>query len=245
MERFQKVKMNRWFLAGVMLVVGSLLNGCLKDDNQVYQVAAVRGLNAVPGSEQLDVFLDQNKLNFDSGIWQDEGFAYTDTLPYKNAWPNNRLVSIVDPVDYPNAEPLVQKTVSFMPGKFYSLYVIGHDDMDVLYTEDNLSEPAAGKAKIRFIHLSPDAPALDFSVEANSGDPLTIRDKAFKEATDFTAIDGGIAYAVNFIEHSNDNVLHTFAFTPETGMIYTVWVKGLLGNTGDAAMDFGHGVITH
>src|SRR5690606_21704111 len=107
-------RIGRWFLAVMIVAMSTWLGGCLKDDNPVYQVSAVRALNAVPGSEQLDVFLDQNKLNFDDGTWQDESFAYTDTLPYKNAWPNNRVVSIVDPVDYPDAKPLVQETVNFI-----------------------------------------------------------------------------------------------------------------------------------
>src|SRR5690606_12930681 len=158
MRQFGKVRPGTWLLVMMVGVMSTLLGGCLKDDNQVYYVSAVRALNAVPGAEQLDVFLDRNKLNFDDSTRQDEAFAYTDTLPYKNAWPNNRVVSIVDPADYPYAKPLVQKAVHFVPGRFYSLYVVGYDDMEVLYTEDDLRNPAAGEAKVRFIHLSPDAP---------------------------------------------------------------------------------------
>ena len=248
MRRFGKVQMNRCFLVAIVAAVGMLLGGCLKDDNQVYQVAAVRALNAVPGSEQLDVFLNQNKLNFDNERWQDEAFAYADTLPYKNAWPDNRVVSVVDPADYPNAEPIVQQTVTFIPGKFYSLYVVGYDDIEVLYTDDDLSDPAEGKANIRFIHLSPDAPTLDFEVttaEAEAEDPLRLDGYAFKEATDFAAVDGGVEHTIRFIEHGGEEVLHTFEFTPETGMIYTVWVKGLVNSDDDAALGFSHGIVVH
>lgn len=244
MKRFDKVRWGRWFLAITAIAVGATLGGCLKDDNQVYQVTAVRALNAVPGSTQLDVFMDQNKLNFDNAAWQDEAFAYTDTLPYKNAWPNNRTVSIVDPADYPNAKPLVQKTVNFISGKFYSLYVVGYDELEVFATEDDLSVPAEGKAKVRFIHLSPETPALDVEVQAGTDDPLLISDKAFKEGSSFAAVDGGVTYTVSFIAHESEDVLHTFGFTPEDGMIYTVWAKGLLDHT-DPTLGFGHGVIVH
>lgn len=245
MKRFDRVSWSRWFLAIVAIMVGTTLSGCLKGDNQVYQVSAVRALNAVPGSVQLDMFLDQKKFNFDNVAWEDEAFAYADTLPYKNAWPNSRLVSIVDPEDYPNAEPIVQKTINFIPGKFYSVYVVGYDEMELLATEDDLSEPEAGKAKVRFIHLSPDAPALDIEIQAGTGDPMRVDDNAFKEHSDFIAIEGGVACTINFIDHGNQDVLHTFGFSPEAGMIYTVWAKGLLGNTADTALDFGHGVIIH
>lgn len=245
MKQFGKVGMGSRFLTVMIAAMAFVLNGCLKEDNQVYQVSAVRALNAVPGSAQLDVFLDQNKFNFDNTIWQDEDFAYTDTLPYKNAWPNNRLVSVVDPVDYPNAKPLAQKTIDFRPGRFYSLYVVGYDDMEVLSTEDDLAVPAEGKVKIRFIHLSPGAPALDFEVRKAAGDPLIINDVAFKEVSGFVAVDGGGSYTVSFIAQGSGKVLHTFEFSPEDGMIYTVWAKGLLGSSVDPILGFGHGIIVH
>ncbi|MEC3881086.1 DUF4397 domain-containing protein [Parapedobacter sp. 10938] len=245
MRQIGKVWIGRWFFAIMMVVTSAQLGGCLKDDNELYRVSAVRALNAVPGSTQLDVFLDRNKFNFDDDLRQDEAFAYMDSVPYKNAWPNNRVVSIVDSADYPHAKPLVQKTVNFIPGRFYSLYVVGYDELDVLYIEDDLTSPTEGEAKVRFAHLSPDAPVLDFEVETGTDDPLRIADKAFKETTAFVAVDGNVAYEVNFIEHSSGDVLHSFEFTPETGMIYTVWVRGLKDNTGDAALDFGHGISTH
>jgi hypothetical protein len=36
--------------------------------------------------------------------------------------------------------------------------------IEALVLEDNLTSPASGKAHIRFIHLSPDAPAVDITL---------------------------------------------------------------------------------
>ncbi|MGK6351874.1 DUF4397 domain-containing protein [Parapedobacter sp. DT-150] len=229
----------------VALAMGmATLSSCLKDnENSGYQVSAVRALNAVPGSSSLDIGLDENKLNFDNTTGQDEDFAYEDTLVYKNAWPGNRLVRVFDPEDYPNAQPLAQGTVTFTPGKFYSLYVVGYEDMEIIATEDDLSEPGEGKAKIRFMNLSPDAPALDFGIEG--ADTLIASDKAFKEAEDFSSIDADETYTFNIIDHDSGEVVHTFEFAVGNDMIYTIWAKGLLDHTGDAALDFGHGIITH
>lgn len=240
-----KMKRGSWIFAVVAIGAGMMtLSGCLKDDdNAGYQISAVRALNAVPGSESLDIGLDENKLNFDNVTGESEEFAYTDTLPYKNAWPGNRLVRVLDPADYPNAKPLAQGTVNFIPGQFYSLYIVGYEKVELVVTTDDLSAPSEGKAKIRFIHLSPDAPSLDFGVEG--ADTLIASDKAFKEAAGFATIDVGETYTFNVIEHSSGDVLHTFEFAPERDMIYTIWIKGLLENTGDAALDFGHGVVAH
>lgn len=229
-----------------MIAVTAVSGGCLKDDNQLYQVAAVRALNAMPGSEALDVFLDNSKLNFDNMVGEDEFFAYTDTIPYKNAWPNNRVVSVVDPDDYPDARPLLQQTVNFIPGKFYSLYVVGHDAMELVLAEDDLTPPEDGEAKVRFIHLAPDAPALDVEISSGAGEPLMFENKSFKGYSGFMPVESGKACTVSFIDDRTGDVLHTFEFSPENGTVYTVWAKGLLHNgTADAALDFGHGLVVH
>lgn len=245
MRRFEKLTSSRLFLlAGFVVTVMATLSGCLKDDEQgSYQISAVRALNAVPGSASLDIGLNQNKLNYDNATRQDEDFAFGDTLAYKNAWPGNRWVTVFDPADYPNAQPLAQRTVNFIPGRFYSLYVVGYEEIELMATMDDLSAPEAGKAKIRFIHLSPDAPSLDFGVQG--ADTLIANDKAFKEVEEFSQIEAEETYTFYIGEHSSGNVVHTFEFTPKTNMIYTIWVKGLFESTGDESLDLGHGIIVH
>lgn len=244
MGRFEEQQYSRWVLGVVaVMVIIFTMSACLKDDEGVNQISAVRALNAVPASTQLDIGLDGNKLNYDQYTGRDEDFAYLDTLPYKNAWPGNRLVRVFDPKDGRDASPVVQGTVGFTPGKFYSLYVVGYETIELMATEDDLSAPAAGKAKLRFIHLSPDAPALDFGVVGREA-PLATN-KAFKSVEGFFAIDAGEAYTFSITDHGTKEVLHTVELTPEPGVIYTVWVRGLLADGGDEALAFGHEVIIH
>lgn len=224
-------------------VIVFTLSACLKDDGGVNQISAVRALNAVPGSPKLDIGLDGNKLNYDQNTGRNEDFAYLDTLPYKNAWPGNRLVRVFDPEDGPSAPPVVQGTVGFTPGKFYSLYVVGHEAIELMATEDDLSAPAAGKAKLRFIHLSPDAPALDFGIAGE--ETLLATNKAFKSIEGFFAVDADEAHTFRITDHGSDDVLHAFEFTPKAGLIYTVWVRGLLEHEGSETLDFGHEIIIH
>ena len=244
-KRFRHTRWNKRFLAMVFILASSTLSGCLKDDNQVYQVAAVRALNAVPGSESLDVFLGNNKLNFDNMAIEDESFAYTDTIPYKNAWPNKRIVSVVDPDDYPDAKPLIQDTVTFVPGKFYSLFVAGYEELVVLHTADDLTQPSGGMAKVRFIHLSPDAPALDFELQSSEEESFTVEDKAYMECSNFQELKCDGPYTVSFVDHRTGGELHSFEFMPDSGMIYTIWVKGLIDHAADTSLGFGHGVLVH
>lgn len=221
------------------------LNGCLKDDNnELYQVSAVRALNAVPGSDQLDIALNESWLNYVPETDRVEDFAYRDTLAYKRAWPGMRIVRVFENGNATNEGLLAQKSVQFVPGQFYSLYVVGfEDDIELIQTLDDLSQPAAGKAKVRFINLSPNAPALDFGIDG--ADTLIANDIAFKEEKGFSAVQGGETYTFNIIEHGSSDIVHSFAFKPESGRIYTVWVRGLFENEENTELDLGHDIIVH
>ena len=238
MRRFAEIGRGRIVFVLVAIAVGLVtLNACLKDEEGLNQVSAVAALNAVPGSEGLDIGLDNNQLN-------QRVFAYGDTIPYLNAWPGRRLVRVFEVDRGPTTAPEAQGTVDFTPGKFYSLYVVVYEDIELMTTEDDLSSPGEGRAKIRFINLSPDAPSLDFG--AASIDTLLASGRAFKSVTKFSMVDAGETYTFHIMEHNNDQkVLHTFDFTPESNMIYTVWAKGLFEPTDNELLDFGHGIITH
>ena len=236
----------QWKLAVLGLVVGLVtLGGCLKDgDNGVYQVSAVRALNAVPGAGQLDIGLNESWLNYDLQTNEVEDFGYRDTLPYKKAWPGTRTVGVFEREDTTVGSPLVQRSVQFNPGVFYSLYVIGTtDDMELMVTEDDLSAPAAGQAKIRFMNLSPDAPALDFG--ATESDTLIADNLAFKEVQDFVEVDGGEMYTFIVSRHRGGGAVHSFEFKPESDRIYTIWVRGLFADTGNSDLGFGHDILVH
>lgn len=246
MRRLGRVIKNRGLVATLACVLGLVtLGSCLKDDDSgVFQVSAVRALNAVPGSDQLDIGLNESWLNYDLQTERIEDFAYCDTLPYKQAWPGTRVVRVFERGNITNSGLLAQGSVQFVAGQFYSLYVVGlEDDIELMVTGDDLSEPAAGKAKIRFINLSPDAPELDFGIDGV--ETLIANNIAFKEVEDFSTVDAGEAYRFNIIEHGTGNVVHSFEFTPKSEGIYTIWVRGLFENEGNAELDLGHEIIVH
>lgn len=236
----------KWKLTTLVLVIGLVtLGGCLKDDdNGIYQVSAVRALNAIPGSDQLDIGLNESWLNYDLQTNEVEDFAYRDTLPYKKAWPGTRTVRVVERDNATADGLLAEQEVQFVPGQFYSLYVVGMDDeVSVMFTADNLSAPPPAKAKIRFINLSPDAPGLDFGVEG--ADTLIANDIAFKGVNDFSVVDGDETYTFNVVEHNSGEVVHAFTFKPESNRIYTMWVRGLFESADDVTLALGHDILVH
>jgi hypothetical protein len=225
-----------WSIATVLF-----LSSCLKDDRVEVDVASVTALNAVPGSHGLIIGLDQNQLNFPS---RGETFGYKDILPYKAAYANRRLVRVFDPVQSLSTSPIAETQVELAPDKYYTLYLVGNDDKEIIYTQDELTRPEAGMAKIRFIHLSPDAPALDL-IRIHPTDSVWASNKTFKTHTNFMEIEADVEYTFRLKNHTTGTVLKTFKFKPQPLRNYTIWARGLVAEGTSANRVFEEGIITH
>ena len=228
---------SRLAFLSVLLGAAITFGGCLKDDNGPSQIASTAAIIAVPGSEGLDIALDNNLLN--DPYWGEQ-FGYVDVLPYKNAYPGSRLVRVFDPEGAPDDGPLAYETVNFVAGNFYSLYVVGDDRLEIMVTEDDLSEPGDGHAKIRFMQLSPDAPELD--IAEPDRDTILAANMKFKDVTDFIKFDADEPHTFNITAHDGGKLADTISITPKNNSIYTIWLKGLF-TTEDEQKAFGHALI--
>ena len=218
-----------------------LLSSCLKDNPVEQEVASATALNAVPGSHGLIIGLDQNQLNFPA---RGENYAYKDLLPYKGVYANRRHVRVFDPLQSLSTTPLAEAYVEFEKGKYYTLYLVGRDEPEIIFTQDDLTRPQDGKAKLRFIHVSPDAPSLDLVIE-RPADSVFAANKAFKDHTPFSEIDGGVEYTVRLKNSATGEVLKTFKFKPQPLRIYTIWARGLVADGTSPGKAFEEGIITH
>lgn len=127
-------------------------------------------------------------------------------------------------------------------GNFYTVFAADKvANIGPVVLVDDLTPPAAGKAHVRFVHLSPDAPAVDVAV-ANGG-PVLFGNRAFKSATDFTPLPAGTYDLEVRVAGTNTVALPLPGVTLLPGRIYTVYAKGLLAGTGAQAL--GAGVIVN
>ena len=101
--------------------------------------------------------------------------------------------------------------------------------MRILLIEDDLTAPAQGKAHVRFIHLSPDAPAVDITLTNGT---VVFGNKAFKEFTAFTPLDAGTYDLQVRVAGTTTVALDLAGITLEAGKIYTVFAKGFLAGVG-------------
>ncbi|SJN16929.1 hypothetical protein FM120_00230 [Sphingobacterium faecium PCAi_F2.5] len=235
----KKIKMKKVLFFGFSVIVFMLtLNSCnkLDDDFTYVEISAVSAVNVVPGSAGLDIGLDQNKLN---NNWEGV-FSYNRYLFYKNAYPGSRLVRVFDPRSNTGDTALVSKKVIFTPGKFYSLYVIGKDKVDVLATEDDFGTLKPGYAKFRFMNLSPEAPKLTLTL--NDVDSLAVKDKAYKDLTPFKTIKIADVYKLKINGAGMTELLGDFK--PEDKEVYTIYASGLTSSS-DTNKKYGFQIIKH
>lgn len=221
----------RTIIAALFLTLS--LSSCIKDrDYEPVQFAGLSVINAVPSTELLDVYADNNKTT-------PTDFSFGTKVDYLNAFVGSRNITVTKKN---SGTSIYAERFTLENQVGYSLFVIDQlANVKLLLLKDNLTRPATGKAKVRFVHLSPDAPALGLGIQGVATDIFT--GKSFKEYTDFQEITPGTQ--LNFqIKNANGDVVATVADVKvEEGNIYTVYARGLLANTD--ATKFGAAIFTH
>jgi hypothetical protein len=130
---------------------------------------------------------------------------------------------------------VIGATVPFQARAAYSVFAVNTvANIEPLLLTDDLTRPAAGKAHVRFVHLSPNAPAVDIAVAG--GGPVVFGNKAFKDYTPFTPLPAASYDLEVRLAGTNTVVLPLPGIKLEAGKIYTVFAKGLVGGTGAQAL---------
>jgi hypothetical protein len=216
------------------LTLSAVMVSCTKDQDNI-PAPTVSGLNVIQASPT------NEKLNFivDNTIANTSDFSYTNKIGYLNLYSGSRQLSVAKKG---STTPIFGAKVAFNPQIAYSLFIIGKlDTAKFLVLKDSASTPAAGKAKIRFVNLSPDAPALNLAIAGKNTDLFT--NKMYKQYTTFETIDAAEKVTFN-IKDNTGVVQSTLAdIKVEQGKIYTIWVKGFKAATDDTKL--GLAIFTH
>lgn len=107
-------------------------------------------------------------------------------------------------------------------------------NLEPLVLVDNLTAPASGKSHVRFIHLSPDAPAVDITLTDGT---VVFSNVAFKDVVDFTPLDAAAYNLQVRAAGTTTVVLDLGTVTLQAGKIYTVFARGLLNGSGSQALN--------
>lgn len=219
-------------IAAFALAIG--FASCSKTKSTPIQISGLSIIHASPTTEKLDVYIDNTRATATD-------FAFGTKMDYLNAYSGNRRVDVAK---QGTSVSLKSEVITLDPQLGYSLFVIDKlENVKFLLLKDDLTAPATGKAKVRFVNLSPDSDPLDLAVVGKT-DPIATN-KAFKDFSTFEVIDAADKVTFNVKNKTTGAILATLTDVKiETGKIYTVYAKGLKAST-DAPTLFGAAIFTH
>lgn len=126
---------------------------------------------------------------------------------------------------------VIEGNINFTKDKSYSIFAVNSvANIEPLVLEDNLAAPASGKAHVRFIHLSPDAPPVDITLADGT---VVFGNISFKGFTAFTPLDAGTYNLQVRLAGTSTVVLDLGNITLTSGEIYTAYARGFVAGVGD------------
>lgn len=135
----------------------------------------VRFLHGSPGVENVDVYLNGNRVIRD--------FSYKSNSSHMQLQPGKYQIDIYRAGD--SVSTVISKKISVEPGRIYTAAIAGPSNNLRLLTFEDSPQTPVGETKARFIHLSPDAPAVD--IAGKNGDVI-FPNVSYKQATTYLAL---------------------------------------------------------
>ncbi len=188
-----------------------------------FSTSSVKAIHASPNAPAVDLLVDNTIVG--------TGLTFPNNTGYLTAASGTRNVKVN--VSGTN-NSVIDANLDLSPMKNYSVFAVDEvSNISALVLEDDLTMPAPGKAHVRFIHLSPDAPAVDITLTDGT---VVFGNRAFKEFTPFTPLDAGTYNLEVRVAGTTTVALPLNGITLEDGKIYTVFAKGFLNGSGDQAL---------
>jgi hypothetical protein len=194
------------------------------DDDDDPSKSNVLVVHASPDAPGVDLLVDNAKVN-SAALTYPGNTGYLEV----NSGTRNIKVNVSG-----TSTTVIDADLELEKDNSYSVFAINEvSAIEPLVLSDDLTTPASGKAHIRFIHLSPDAPAVDVALD---GGAVVFGDYTFKEASGFTPLDAGSYDLEVRVAGTSTIALDLDPITLSAGKIYTVFARGFLAGTGAQAL---------
>lgn len=213
------------YAAAFLMTATLVISSCKEDEEPMSNKAKVLVTHASPDAPGVDLLVDNNKVN-------SAALNFPNNTGYLEVEAGTRNVKVNVSG---TSTTVINANLDLTKDMNYTVFAVDSvSKISAVVLADDLTAPAAGKAHVRFVHLSPNAPAVDVAV-ASSG-AVVFGNKAFKESTAFTPLDAG-SYNLDVRVAGTSTVALTLpTITLEAGKIYTVFAKGFLGGSGTQAL---------
>ncbi|MBE9598299.1 DUF4397 domain-containing protein [Pedobacter sp. MC2016-24] len=195
------------------------MQSCSKDTAPVVEISYLSIVNATPTLATFNAYVDQTKITNAGPL------SFGAAVGYFQATPGAHTVKFTTAS---STDPLISKSVSLEANKAYSLFLINKStNMDYLLTPDQINNTASAKAFVRFVNLSPDAPALNLNVKDVA--TALIPDQAYKAVSSFIETEAK-SYTFQLKNKANGNAVgeNDLTFELKAGKTYTVMAVGMV-----------------
>jgi hypothetical protein len=210
--------MNKFLIAalGAILVTALIAGGASAQTGN----ARLRVLHASPDAPAVDVYVDGSKAISNLAFG-----AITDYVPVPAG---NHAVKVFPTSANGTGTPVIDvPSLAVEAGKDYTVAAGGKvANIEAKVFVDNNAAPAAGKAHVRVVHLSPDAPNVDIFAQ---GAGVVVPNLAFKAASDYLPLAAGSYNLEVRGAGSSTAVLSLPNTNLEAGKVYTAFALGLAG----------------
>jgi hypothetical protein len=213
-------KVSKIWLSGFMgiALMTLTITGCLDDDSPArpnFPVAFVSIYNGSPNGPDLDIQVDNKQIN-------PTPFEYGDFSGYLRFYTGDRNLKF-GPAEASSVN--IDTTVTFERNKVYSVFVVDeYENASVVVLTDNSDLPAEGKAKVRVIHLSPDAPEIDVAIEGETG--VIADNLSFKETSSIVEVDADELTFKVLSADGSEVLLTVPSINLQSRGYYTIIVRG-------------------
>ncbi len=229
MKKFQK--QNRFFSFTKIITLFSavlLFAACSDDDESITQPtpqsnSSVLVIHASPDAPGVDLLVDNNVAG--------TGLTFPNNTGYLtvNSGTRNIKVNVSG-----TSTTVIEANLDLSADANYSVFAIDEvSQITALVVQDDLTPPASGNAHVRFLHLSPDAPAVDITLTDGT---VVFGNNSFKDFTTFTPLTAGSYDLQVRAAGTSTVVLQLPGIVLEDGKIYSVFAKGFLSGDGTQAL---------
>ncbi|HEY4322344.1 MAG TPA: DUF4397 domain-containing protein [Mucilaginibacter sp.] len=214
-------KKNLKYVPVLICMAGLLafLSSCQKHQLDYVTTAPVTGVTFIQASSDeppLDLFIGGGKVN--------KSFIhYGETINNFTISPGKNSVTFSSNV---TGLTVLSDTINFVENAVYSMFLANKATQpEILLLTDTIGKPTSGNANIRFVNLSPDAPAVDLVVK---GGAVLVSNKSFKGHSSFAPIPGNVIYTIEVHQAGTSTVLASLSnINLNNGFVYTFWFYGL------------------
>ncbi|OYZ03054.1 MAG: hypothetical protein B7Y37_01040 [Sphingobacteriia bacterium 28-36-52] len=215
------MKKNLSFILGIFSLL--LFTSCVKDPiNPGY--AQYMFINAAPDvAAGVDFFVGDLKQNI-------LPIAFGSNTGYNSTTPGTKSirVTIAGQQTVFSANNYNVSDLRDQPARYTLLAVNKIQNAELVWIQDNLTTPAAGKAHLRIIHASADAPAVNAYV-GTATTAIFPSALSFKGSSSFVPLNAtllGTPYSIQIRNATTNAIIRTQPMTAVSGKIYTIVVRG-------------------